>query len=264
MNWLASDAGPDTAGAWREERQRAQRAGLDPADLWALAEQLPYHIELSWARHNAEGAFDALLVRRDQERSARVRWPEAPAGRAAMANDPLRAAYHRHVVPQLRDLLKEHLPEYMRPSAISVLSALPLTPDGHLDRRSLPAPEPEHRDVEQSRVMPRTPLEDVLAGIWASVLGVDQVSVEDNFFELGGHSLLVVQVMARIREAFQVDLPFRSLFETPTVAGLALAMLGQSGQIERRAELLVALARLSDQEVEAMLALDSAALVSAP
>jgi acyl carrier protein len=111
---------------------------------------------------------------------------------------------------------------------------------------------------------PRTALEQVLAGIWASVLGVEQVGIHDNFFELGGHSLLVIQVIARLREAFQVDMPFRSLFATPTVAGLAQALLSLSGHLERTAALLVAVAQLSDEEVEARLGQASPATVAAP
>jgi amino acid adenylation domain-containing protein len=262
MTWLAGGAGPATAGAQREALPHAPSDGVDPADLWALADQLPYHVELSWGRHTAKGAFDAVLVRRDTEPPAFVRWPEEPRHREAIVNDPVRAAYTRHVVPQLRALLKENLPEYMLPAAISVLSTLPRTPNGKIDRRSLPAPELAHRSVEQSFIAPRTALEQVLAGIWASVLGVERVGVHDNFFELGGHSLLVIQVMVRIRDAFQIDLPFRSLFTTPTVAGLGEAMLGLVGQIERierTAELLVALSRLSDKEVEAMLTRDKIA-----
>ena len=97
----------------------------------------------------------------------------------------------------------------------------------------------------------------VLASIWASVLGVEQLGVHDSFFELGGHSLLVIQVVVRIREAFEIELPFRSLFAAPTVAGLAETMLGLVGQrarIEQTAELLLQLSRLSDSEVDAMLA----------
>jgi acyl carrier protein len=154
----------------------------------------------------------------------------------------------------------------MQPAAIVVLSNLPLTPNGKIDRKSLPAPEAAHRSSEQSLVEPRTALEQVLAGIWASVLGVERVGVHDNFFEMGGHSLLVIQVIVRIRDAFRIDLPFRSLFTTPTAAGLGEAMLGLAGQsqrIERTAELLLALAQLSDNEVEAMLTRETTAPVAA-
>jgi acyl carrier protein len=267
MTWLADGAGPATAGAQRQALQPAPSDEVDPADLWALADQLPYRVELSWGRHTAQGAFDAVLVRRDNETPAFVRWPEEQRSRAAIANDPVRAAYTRQVVPQLRALLKQNLPEYMVPSAIIVISTPARTPNGKIDRKSLPAPEIAHRSVEQSFVAPRTALEQVLAGIWANVLGVERVGAHDNFFELGGHSLLVIQVIVRIRDAFQIDLPFRSLFTTPTVAGLGEAMLGLAGQIERierTAELLLALSQLSDNEVEAMLTRDTTAKLGAP
>ena len=267
MTWLAGGAGPATAGAQREAQQPAPSDGVDPADLWALGDQLPYQVELSWGRHTGEGTFDAVLVRRDNGRRAFVRWPGEHLRRAAIANDPVCAAYTRHVVPQLRALLKENLPEYMQPAAIVVLSNLPLTPNGKIDRKSLPTPETAHRSIEQSFVEPRTALEQVLAEIWARVLGIERVGLHDNFFEMGGHSLLVIQVVVRIRDAFQIDLPFRSIFAAPTVAGLGEAMLGLAGQserIERTAELLVVLSQLSDDEVEAMLTSETTAPVGAP
>ena len=93
-----------------------------------------------------------------------------------------------------------------------------------MDRQALPAPEPE---VEpRARVAPRTPVEELVAGIWPQVLGVERVGVEENFFELGGHSLLATQVVSRVREPFGVELPLRALFEAPTVAGLARADRG--------------------------------------
>ncbi len=119
----------------------------------------------------------------------------------------------------LRAHLQERLPEYMVPAAFVVLPALPLTPNGKLDRKALPAPDLTAGGV--SSVAPRTPTEELLAGIWSQLLGLSQVGVTDSFFELGGHSLLATQAISRIRSAFQVDLPLRALFETPTVAALA-------------------------------------------
>ncbi len=124
-------------------------------------------------------------------------------------------------VRELRDHLKNKLPDYMVPAAFVALEALPLTPNGKVDRRALPAPEADGSGQEHDHVAPRTPVEDVLAGIWAAVLRVDRVSVMDNFFELGGHSLLATQVIGRLRSIFAVDVPLRALFEAPTVAGLA-------------------------------------------
>jgi amino acid adenylation domain-containing protein len=121
----------------------------------------------------------------------------------------------------LRQFLKEKLPSYMVPSAYVLLESLPLTPNGKVDRRALPAADPERDDIKEDYVAPRTSVEKELVGIWAKVLGREQVGVHDNFFELGGHSLLATQLSSRIRDAFQVDLPVKTLFEASTVASLA-------------------------------------------
>jgi acyl carrier protein len=122
---------------------------------------------------------------------------------------------------ELRAFLQSKLPDYMVPSIFIFLETLPLTPNGKVDRRALPAivPSPSHAGAPLAR--PRTPTEEALAKIWTEVLSLKQVGTDDNFFELGGHSLLVMQVISRVREAFQVDLPMRRFFETPVIANLA-------------------------------------------
>jgi amino acid adenylation domain-containing protein len=120
---------------------------------------------------------------------------------------------------EVREHLRGRLPDHMLPSAFVFMDALPLTANGKLDRRALPAPE--LASAEETYVAPRTPVEEVLAGIWAEVLRLERVGVEDSFFELGGHSLLATQMVSRIREVFRVELPLRALFEGPTVAQLA-------------------------------------------
>nr|QEO74167.1 AMP-dependent synthetase and ligase [uncultured bacterium] len=126
---------------------------------------------------------------------------------------------------ELRAHVSRTLPGYMVPGLFMVLDELPLTPNGKLDRAALP--EPEGRpELEVSFVAPRTPAEQMLAGIWREVLGLERVGVHDDFFELGGHSLLATQVVSRTREAFDVELPLRALFESPTVAGLAARVAG--------------------------------------
>ncbi|RKH08209.1 amino acid adenylation domain-containing protein, partial [Corallococcus sp. CA053C] len=120
---------------------------------------------------------------------------------------------------QLRDFLREQLPEYMVPAAFVVLDALPLTPNGKVDRKALPTPDGAQETAHF--VAPRTPTEELLAQVWAQVLGVARVGAEDNFFDLGGHSLLATQLVARVRAALDVELPLRALFEAPTVARLA-------------------------------------------
>jgi hypothetical protein len=108
----------------------------------------------------------------------------------------------------------------MIPAAFVLLEELPLTPNNKINRRTLPAPEFSRAELADEFVAPRTPTEELLAGIFAQVLGVERVGVRDNFFELGGHSLLATQVISRTRAAFQVEVALRCLFEAPTVAGL--------------------------------------------
>ncbi len=135
-------------------------------------------------------------------------------------NQPLQAQFARQIVPQLRSYLKQKLPEYMVPSAFVTLETLPLTANGKVDRRALPVPD-RAKALAGAYVAPRSPVEETLVGIWAELLRLKQVGIHDNFFELGGHSLLATQMVSRVRDAFGVELPLRSLFEAPTIAQLA-------------------------------------------
>jgi acyl carrier protein len=131
------------------------------------------------------------------------------------------------------------LPAYMVPADFVLLTALPLTATGKLDRRALP--EPATSGDNEGYAPPETATEELLAEIWAELLGRGRVGIFDNFFDLGGHSLLAPQVFARIEESFQLELPLRALFEAPTVAQLA-------NLIEQ--ELLAQIEELSDEEAE--------------
>jgi amino acid adenylation domain-containing protein/natural product biosynthesis luciferase-like monooxygenase protein len=134
----------------------------------------------------------------------------------------------------LRETLKRRLPEYMVPSALVRLDALPLTPSGKLARRLLPAPDADSLRGEAPFVAPRSPLEQSLAEVFASVLGLPKVGVTDNFFALGGHSLLATQVVSRLRASLKLEVPLRELFESPTVEALALRLGGQVPAEARR------------------------------
>jgi amino acid adenylation domain-containing protein len=127
------------------------------------------------------------------------------------------------IFSELREFLKERLPDYMLPSAFVQLDALPLTPNGKLDRRALPGPEPE-RMIASRLIPPRDMLEFQLVQIWEEVLNVHPIGINDRFFELGGHSLLAVQLMSRVRQLVGVSLPLTTLFRHNTVEQLALAL----------------------------------------
>ncbi|MEW5929507.1 MAG: amino acid adenylation domain-containing protein, partial [Gemmatimonadota bacterium] len=161
------------------------------------------------------GEIEAVLCAHAEVREARVIVREDAPGEQRLVAYVVGGAD----ADALRDHLRRSLPEYMVPGGFVTLESLPLTPNGKLDVKALPAPE--YGVGEDRYVAPRTPAEEVLAGIWAEVLGVERVGVEEGFFELGGHSLLATQVVSRARHAFEVEVPLRALFEAPTVAGLA-------------------------------------------
>jgi amino acid adenylation domain-containing protein len=152
----------------------------------------------------------------------------------------------------LRQFLRKKLPEYMMPDAFVYLDSLPLTPNGKIDRRALPEPDITQQ-LATSYVAPRTPTEEILANIWANVLGIEQVGIHDNFFEIGGHSLLAIQVNSRLREIFSLELPVHSLFEATTIEKLSQLLItkeNKPGQIEKIAQLLQQIDSMSAEEVE--------------
>ncbi|HEX2091321.1 MAG TPA: amino acid adenylation domain-containing protein, partial [Longimicrobiaceae bacterium] len=163
------------------------------------------------------GEIEAVLERHPRVREAVVVAQEAPGGTRLAAF--VVGGDSAPTTEELRAHLMERLPEYMVPSAVVVLGALPLTPNGKVDRKALPAPD--LAGDEGAYRGPGTPTEEMLAGIWAEVLGLERVGTTEDFFALGGHSLLATRVVSRIRQGFGVELPLRALFEAPTVAGLA-------------------------------------------
>uniref|UniRef100_UPI0029163120 phosphopantetheine-binding protein n=1 Tax=Bradyrhizobium sp. SZCCHNR1091 TaxID=3057366 RepID=UPI0029163120 len=149
-------------------------------------------------------------------------------------------------ISALRRQLQATLPDHMVPSAIVRLDRLPLSPNGKLDRNALPAPD---RNREAGEQPPRNPVETVLAGLFAEVLGLDRVGINDNFFELGGHSLLAMQLIGQVRATLGIELPVRVIFTGPTVADIALHVEeALAGDIESMTaeELKIALQDLDD------------------
>ncbi len=148
-------------------------------------------------------------------------------------------------VSSLCETLAEHLPDYMIPSAFVVLEAIPLTPNGKVDRTALPAPDTANMLIDESFAAASTPIEKRLVEIVAPLLGLEQIGVDDNFFLLGGSSLMGAQVIMQVADSFGVDLPLRSLFEAPTIRMLS---------IEIEESILAKIESMSEEEVLHMLA----------
>ncbi len=164
------------------------------------------------------GEIETVLAAHPQVKEAVVIAIDQPEGKRLVA----------YIVPkqhldtsELLCYLKQKLPEYMLPSAFVKLLDVPLTPSGKIERRALPAPlSRETRNISTELIPPRTATEEVLTAIWSDVLGLEKVGIHDNFFALGGHSLSAMQVIARLRETFKVELPISCLFDYPTVVEL--------------------------------------------
>jgi len=245
--WLVGTEGPKTAGQMQEALEQVS-PGIDPEDWWNLAAELPYTVEVTWCNSDGTGCYDVIFQHQRLAEPGVCLPPltQVPTrSRESYANDPLRAQLARHLIPQLRSYLEQKLPEYMVPSAFMVLEALPLTLNGKVNRRALPAPEGNQHSLAEGNAAPRSPIEEVLVGIWAELLGLKQVGVQDNFFELGGHSLLATQLASRVRDAFGVELPLQSMFATPTIAQLASAIAELQSSEKQQAPAIVPLARES-------------------
>ncbi len=139
----------------------------------------------------------------------------------APINTDLQENQQRQLASDLREFLEQKLPDYMIPAAFLRLEALPITPNGKLDRLALPAPEATQLLSESDFIAPSTPIEQTLVKIWTEVLGIENIGIHHNFFSLGGHSLLATRLLSQIRQVFQIELPLRRIFEKPTIAGLA-------------------------------------------
>ncbi|UKO99560.1 class I SAM-dependent methyltransferase [Nostoc sp. UHCC 0870] len=201
--------------------------GIDPEYLWNLGKDLSYKVDIRWSDTAKDGYMEAVFSRLDQK-SAQAINIVSPLSQqkdllswAAYANSPmLKQADNEQLIPELRQFLKEQLPEYMVPATFMILESMPLTPNGKVDRKALPKPDRVRLALEGNYVAPSTPAEQQIADIWSQVLRLERVGIYNNFFELGGHSLLGTQVMARLYQTFQVKLPLSTLFEVPTIADL--------------------------------------------
>ena len=222
---LASADCPETVG---EVRDRITTEGIEPEDWWQLQSEVGYRINVTWSSNRGEAYYDVVFVRNNsniipdssivspQEKELKP-WSDRANKPYSSSTDAIGRVSTLH----LREFLGEKLPEYMVPSAFVLLDELPLSPSGKIDRRALPAPDRSRPVMDVELVAPRTPTEEILAGIWAEVLSLNELGVLDNFFMLGGDSIQATQAISRLRDAFGVELSLHRLFESPTVAELS-------------------------------------------
>ncbi|HVC19691.1 MAG TPA: amino acid adenylation domain-containing protein [Vicinamibacterales bacterium] len=201
------------------------------------------------------GEIEAALARHPAVRQAVVLARDAgPGGRQLVA---YLVAPRDLPLADLRAHLLSTLPDYMVPSAFVTLDALPLTASGKVDRRALPAPDASAVIGSAGRTPPRTPVEEMVAALWAGLLKRETPAVEDSFFELGGHSLLATQLLSRIRDLMQIDLPMLSIFDAPTLGDFSRAVVAAEpspGRAEEVARAWLTVRRLSPEERARMVA----------
>jgi amino acid adenylation domain-containing protein/thioester reductase-like protein len=226
---------PKTVTDLRARLHQQPALGIDPEDLWCLEKDCPYHIDVCWGGDAEQrGEFEVLLQRRALPPpvvlplsvgagppSSTARLQKTPPHWQGYANHPLQARIQRKLATLLRASLQEKLPNYMLPSAFVFLEQMPLTLNGKVDRRSLPAPPLLRLDLGGTYIPPAPGTEQQLADIWAEVLGIEPIGRHDNFFELGGDSLLTTQMLGKAEAALSVTLPLLAFYQSPTVAGLA-------------------------------------------
>jgi microcystin synthetase protein McyA len=218
-----------TVGALREVLKAIPpETGVEPEDLWALADALTYSAVLSWSDFDTSGYYDVVFVRRQTSESAPVRvlTPFTKQTNSlrpwhSYANNPLQPTLSNQLVPQLRNYLSTRLPDYMLPSAYVLLESLPLTPNGKLDRCALPIPECSRPELAIDLVLPQSDAEQIIAQVWQEVLQLDIVGINDNFFDLGGNSLLLLQSCRKLTEILGRELSTVELFQYPTIWALA-------------------------------------------
>ena len=222
---IGEQTAPAAPPAWIDYQHVANARTSDALRALAMLERL----EVQPSENPANVGELKEILRQSQESceekeldfqfdiSRRKAWSE-------YANNPLQGKFARYLIPQLRNVLEEQLPDYMVPSSFVLLDEWPLTPGGKIDLHALPAPDSTRSHGQAALVAPRTPVEQTLALIWSELLGLTRVGINDNFFESGGHSLLATQLISRVREKFQVEIALRQLFERPTIELFATAI----------------------------------------
>ncbi|MEH2333128.1 amino acid adenylation domain-containing protein [Nostoc sp.] len=224
VQWLGNSEVTETVGEIKQILSSLENQGVEPEVFWALEKDFPYSVQITWSGNGAGDRYDVIFTHSTPNATQYFCLPATvpPSSRPwhDYANTPWQGSLVREQVPQLRDFLREKLPEYMVPTAFIFLDALPLTPNGKVNRRVLPLPE-SYSTHNNLYVAPETELQQTIATTWQTVLGLEKVSINDNFFDLGGHSLLISQVNAQLREQLQRDISVVEMFQYPSISLLA-------------------------------------------
>jgi acyl carrier protein len=259
---IFADVPPWRVSDLRQAMRQQRGPCIDPETLVSVAEEAGYDTLLRWAGAGPNGLIDAALISRSTA-TGKPFWPIPVPAQAKpwrlYANNPLQSRIESDLITAVRDDLKASVPDYLLPYAFVVLEQLPLTANGKLDVRALPIPAPSGLVSGRERlpVGPRGPVEEVVADIWGTVLGLapGHIGADSNFFDLGGHSLLLIRIVSRLKSTFQVEFPVQKMFENPTVAGVANALTflePRPGHAVAAAKLRLRLMRMSSGEIEAL------------
>jgi acyl carrier protein len=218
----------ETVGELRRAITQGMPSGVDPETLRELGADQGYYSSSGWLDSGLDGRFDTVF-RRAGTFGFPVPSRDHGGENRLPATNPLATAFTHNLVAELRAYLQERLPDHMIPAVFVLIDRLPQTPSGKVDRGALPMPDSVRDSRAGAYVAPRGRSERLLAAIWADILNVERVGVHDDFFELGGHSLLVTQLVSRIRVEFQNEISVRTIFEAPTIAGLAARLERERG-----------------------------------
>jgi SAM-dependent methyltransferase/acyl carrier protein len=235
--------------------QLVEPGGVEPEQLWALEGELPYEIQIDWAGRGDAASFDLVCVARSAGANRPTVWgagSRRPDSRPwnAYANAVRRQPTQQHLERALRQHVGRKLPDYMVPSTFVWMDALPLTPSGKLNRRALPAPSSASIYADDVYAAPETELHRQIAAVWSEVLGIEQIGIDSSFFNIGGHSLLAMQVVSRLSDSLNLDIPLRLMFETPTIRGFAEAVVGTlAGAGERHVPPLIPTRRKGEPDI---------------
>jgi hypothetical protein len=214
----------EAAVAVQDLRQpRDVPGGVEPEALWALGPECGFDIQVGFAQASPY-AYDVLCVPRHGG-AAPTLWSVPPRRQAqplrALANTLTEQRARHDLAEALRRHLRAKLPDYMIPASFIWLDAIPLTPHGKLNHRALPQPSQERASGNAIYAAPETPLHEQIVGVWKTVLGIDGFGIDANFFNIGGHSLMATQVVSRLSDLLDTEIPLRLMFEQPTIRGLA-------------------------------------------